>query len=78
MPDVPGDASDAEFDADRARRKAIVKKVVDIRLLMGATTMEQFHEIGHDLQEECLFGLSDEAPIGLHFVMTAGAPLYVY
>lgn len=77
VPEVPATASDADNTADRARRELLVKKQLDIRLMMGMTTMEQFHEIGHDLQEECLFGLCDEAPIGLHFVLSTGVA-YLY
>lgn len=71
VPEVPATAEDIVHMKDRNRRKELVKKQLDLRLMMGMTTMEQFHEIGHDLQEECLFGLSDEAPIGLHFVFSA-------
>lgn len=77
VPGVAATASDAENLLDRQNRAAYVKKQVDIRLMMGMRTMEQFHEIGFDLQEECLFGLSEEAPIGLHFVFAAGKSVMV-
>ena len=60
VPDAPATADASEHMKDRASRKELVKKQLDLRLMMGMTTMEQFHEIGHDLQEECLFGLCDD------------------
>ena len=70
VPNIPATATESDMAEDMRKRKEFVKKQVDVRLMMGIKTIEQFHEIGHDLEEECLFGLCDEAPIGLHFVVT--------
>ncbi len=34
----------------------------------GDRTLDDFHEIGYDLPEECLFALSDEMPLSFHYV----------
>jgi hypothetical protein len=70
VPEVPKDASAEEFKADRAKRAAVIKQHVDQKMSLGMRTMEQFHEIAYDLEEECLFGMNDEVPIGVHYVMS--------
>lgn len=70
VPEVPKDASSAEFKADRAKRAAVIKHHLDQKIALGMRTLEQFHEIGYDLEEECLFGMNDEVPIGVHYVMS--------
>jgi hypothetical protein len=55
-------ASQADLDADRERRAEFNQ--------MGDATMENLHEVGFDLPEECLFDLSDELPFSFHFLYT--------
>lgn len=71
VPGVPTSASDDELERDRASRKEVMKQRVAQKLALGMKTVEQFHEIGYDLEEECLFGMNDEAPIGLHYIWCA-------
>jgi hypothetical protein len=65
--DVKDGSPQSAFDEDRAKRKEIIRKGMEERLSMGEDGLEKYHEIGHDLPEECIFGLSDEIPTIFHY-----------
>lgn len=63
VPTPSGDEDQTVQDADRAKRAKYIKKLIATRKSMGDHALERIHEIGWDLPEECLLGLSDELPI---------------
>ena len=65
-----GIATPAQHLADRKARADDIKKVLGVRRMLGDRTLDDFHEIGFDLPEECLFALSDEMPFSFHYVYT--------
>lgn len=54
--------------ADREVRKNYIKKLLATRRSMGDSALEHIHEVGYDLPEECLLGLTDEFPVMLQFL----------
>lgn len=58
----------ALYAEDRQKRLNFIKKRLESRNVMGDSGLEQFHEVGAELPEECLFGLSDEIPTIFHYV----------
>jgi hypothetical protein len=72
MKPVPkvGTVTASQHLADRKERAEKIKKVLGVRRLLGDRTVDDFHEIGFDLPEECLFALSDEMPLSFHYVYT--------
>ncbi|RYH32602.1 sulfotransferase [archaeon] len=68
VPEVKDGAPQVLFDADCEKRKEFVRKRIEERKLMGDDGLEKYHEVGHDLPEECLFGLSDEIPTTFHYL----------
>jgi hypothetical protein len=68
VPDVKDGAPPTLFQADREKRKEFIKKLIEERNVMGDDGLEKYHEVGHDLPEECLFALSDEIPTVLHYL----------
>lgn len=67
VPAPSGDEDQAAHDADRAKRAKYIKKLIATRKSMGDSALERIHEIGYDLPEECLLGLSDELPLLVQF-----------
>lgn len=65
-----GISSPSQHLEDRKARAGDIKKILGVRRLLGDRTLDDFHEIGFDLPEECLFALSDEMPFSFHFVYT--------
>jgi hypothetical protein len=65
-----GTATPSQHLADRKARAGDIRKILGVRRLLGDRTLDDFHEIGFDLPEECLFALSDEMPFSFHFVYT--------
>ena len=65
-----GTVTPSQHVADRKARAEAVKKILGVRRLLGDRTLDDFHEIGFDLPEECLFALSDEIPFSFHYVYT--------
>jgi hypothetical protein len=63
VPTPKGDEDQTVQDSDRAKRAKYIKKLIATRKSMGDHALERIHEIGYDLPEECLLGLSDELPI---------------
>lgn len=62
--------SQSEHDVDRQERAEFMRKRLESRSQLGDQTMENLHEIGYDLPEECLFNMSDELPFSFHFLYT--------
>ena len=62
VPTPKGSEDQSVQDADREKRKKYIKKLLATRKSMGDHALERIHEIGYDLPEECLLGLSDELP----------------
>lgn len=63
---TPGEnASPAEHESDRQKRISYVKKLIKTRETIGDGSLKHIHEIGYDLPEECLLGLSDQLPFHL-------------
>lgn len=61
-------SSPGAWAADREVRKEFIKKRIAERNVMGDDGLEKYHEVGYDLPEECLFGLSDEIPTMFHYL----------
>jgi hypothetical protein len=57
--------------ADRETRKEAIRLRIEERKNLGITIFDKFHELGHDLHEECLFALSDVIPTMPMFVWAA-------
>jgi hypothetical protein len=60
-----------EIKSDMQARESFIEKKMAMRIWLGVKTMEKFHELGHNLPEECLFGLQDEIPFTLPLVYGA-------
>lgn len=69
-PMISGDSTVAEFAADRAHRNKIVRDAVAKRTKLGVSAMDQFHEIGADLPEECMMGVSTDLPTCFQYLYT--------
>jgi hypothetical protein len=67
VPTPKGSEPQSVQDADRAKRAKYIKKLIATRKSMGDHALERIHEIGYDLPEECLLGLSDELPLLIQF-----------
>ena len=67
VPGVPGASNQEAQDKDRSKRKEFIRKLLDTRKSMGDYALQKIHEVGYDLPEECLLGLSDELPILLQY-----------
>lgn len=67
VPGVPGAADTSEQERDRNKRKEYIRKLLETRKSMGDYALQKIHEVGYDLPEECLLGLSDELPILLQY-----------
>lgn len=61
----------AAMDADRAARTEAIRQRIEQRKNLGISIFDKFHELGHDLHEECLFALSDVIPTMPLFVWAA-------
>jgi hypothetical protein len=59
------------FEKDREKRLQRIRERLAQRNVMGDSGFEEFHEIGADLPEEDLFGLSDEIPTIFHYLFPA-------
>lgn len=68
VPAPDGAATQEAHDNDRAKRGRYVKKLIATRKSMGDYALERIHEVGWDLPEECLLGLSDELPILIQYL----------
>lgn len=55
---------------DREMRAKRLRDRLKIRSVLGQDGMEQMHEVGADLPEECLHALCDEFPTGANHVFT--------
>jgi hypothetical protein len=67
VPTPPGSASKEDQEADRNKRAKYIRKLLATRKSMGDYALERIHEVGWDLPEECLLGLTDELPVHLQF-----------
>jgi hypothetical protein len=67
VPEPNGSSSQEEHENDRAKRAKYIKKLLATRKSMGDYALERIHEVGWDLPEECLLGLTDELPVHLQF-----------
>jgi hypothetical protein len=67
VPGVVGAAPTSEQDKDREKRKEFIRKLLETRKSMGDYALKHIHEVGYDLPEECLLGLSDELPILMQY-----------
>jgi len=70
VPRIPASSSVAEFEADRQARAQFVRDKIKERKVLGVGAMEQFHEIGADLPEECMMGLSADLPTCFQYLYT--------
>ncbi len=55
------------MDKDREKRAKFIRKLIKSRKDVGDHALEHIHEIGADLPEECLMGLTDEIPVHLSY-----------
>lgn len=55
---------------DRDMRAQRLRDRLKIRSVLGQDGMEQMHEVGADLPEECLHALCDEYPAGVNHIFT--------
>ncbi len=60
-------ASQEVMDKDREKRAKFIRKLIKSRRDVGDHALEHIHEIGADLPEECIMGLSDEIPTHLSY-----------
>lgn len=67
VPGVAGTAPAVDQEQDREKRKEFIRKLLETRKSMGDNALKHIHEVGYDLPEECLLGLSDELPILLQY-----------
>lgn len=67
VPEPNGTSSHEEHEKDRLKRAKYVKKLLQTRKSMGDYALERIHEVGWDLPEECLLGLTDELPVHLQY-----------
>lgn len=67
VPTPNGDAPPSEQESDRQKRAKYIRKLIATRKSMGDYALERIHEVGWDLPEECLLGLTDELPVHLQF-----------
>lgn len=70
VPSVDGDAASDVMKADCDMRAKAIKDKLATRSILGDKTLENLHEIGYNLPEECLFSLADEIPFSFHYVYT--------
>ena len=70
VPNVGKGASDADMAKDRDGRRQFIVDRIKERNFMGDSALENLHEIGADLPEECLMCLSDEIPLSFHYLYT--------
>lgn len=56
---------------DREARAQRLRERLKVRLVLGQDGMENIHEVGADLPEECLHVMSDELPVGVNHVFNA-------
>jgi hypothetical protein len=71
VPSPNGSSSPQEQEEDRVKRAKYIKKLLATRKSMGDYALERIHEVGWDLPEECLLGLTDELPVHLQFFHSA-------
>lgn len=65
---VPEVEDKSKYNEDRDKRLKFIEKRLEARNVMGDSGLEQFHEVGANLPEECLFALSDEIPTVFHYL----------
>lgn len=70
VPDVEATESAMAMEKDRERRHQFIVDRIKERNFMGDSALENLHEIGADLPEECLMALSDEVPLSFHYLYT--------
>jgi hypothetical protein len=71
VPDVDiNTASPAELKADREKRNKMVRDKIAERDWMGQSAMSEFHEIGADLPEEDMIGVSADIPTCFQYLYT--------
>jgi hypothetical protein len=70
VPRIPATSTVAEFEADRQARLQFVREKIKERNVLGVSAMEQFHEIGAELPEECMMGLSADLPTCFQYLYT--------
>jgi hypothetical protein len=79
VPSAAASPSDsAAMAADREARKEAIRLRIEERKNLGITIFDKFHELGHDLHEECLFALSDVIPTMPLFVWAATLGMQEY
>lgn len=59
--------SKTAMEEDREKRAKFIRKLIKSRQALGDHVLEHIHEIGADLPEECIMGLSDEIPVHLSY-----------
>mmetsp|Transcript_4650 Transcript_4650/g.4682 ORF Transcript_4650/g.4682 Transcript_4650/m.4682 type:complete len:474 (+) Transcript_4650:185-1606(+) len=67
VPTPSGKDSAELHNTDREKRAKYIRKLIATRKSMGDYALERIHEVGWDLPEECLLGLSDEMPLHIQF-----------
>eukprot|EP00981_Chlorochromonas_danica_P005822 scaffold1192_cov179-Ochromonas_danica.AAC.17 len=56
------------FEKDCEKRKEFIRQRIAERHVLGDDGLEKYHEVGHDLPEECLFAMCDEIPTIFHYM----------
>jgi hypothetical protein len=69
-PNIAPTSTLKQFDDDRKQRAQFVRDKIKERNRMGMNAMEEFHEIGADLPEEDMIGLSANLPTGFQYLYT--------
>ncbi|RYG58368.1 sulfotransferase, partial [archaeon] len=65
-------AEPAAFVADRQKRRDLICQGMKAFKSMGGDEIEDRHESGCDLPEECLYALSDQLPVAMHRLCFTG------
>jgi hypothetical protein len=66
------------MDKDREKRAKFIRKLIKSRKAVGDHALEHIHEIGADLPEECIMGLSDEIPVHLSYFYSCYLNIKLY
>jgi hypothetical protein len=68
VPSVQGSAPESDFTACRKQRASHIRKLVNMRAIIGDSSLDHIHEVNPDLPEECLFALTDELPLHMQHI----------
>jgi hypothetical protein len=70
IPIAKSDATPAEKEKCRRKRREFVVKRVKESEFLGDNAMKHIHEIGADLPEECLMAMREEVPLTIQHLMS--------